>query len=87
MVTIVGDKRTKFDEIVVNECIHRYFADTADSDTAAENAHGQWVIHFLLSLAPGDSRDIPFFISRSTFAPHSPQDKPAMIRIDAAVTM
>ena len=35
MVTIVGDKRTKFDEIVVNECIHRYFADTADSDTAA----------------------------------------------------
>ena len=35
MVTIVGDKRTKFDEIVVNECMHRYFADTADSDTAA----------------------------------------------------
>ena len=35
MVTVVGDKRTKFDGIVVNECIHRCLADTADSDTAA----------------------------------------------------
>ena len=35
MVTIVGDKRTKLDEIVVNECIRRYFADATDSDTAA----------------------------------------------------
>ena len=35
MVTIVGDRRTKFDDITVEHCIHRYFADTADSDTAS----------------------------------------------------
>ena len=32
--TIYGGVRTKFDDIAVNEAIHRYFADTKDSKTA-----------------------------------------------------
>ena len=32
--TIYGGVRTKFDDIAVNEAVHRYFADTKDSKTA-----------------------------------------------------